>query len=103
MATAKLLALTILRVINNFTFSTGSVGTLIIFNELHPSGDRKDSNITHSVVGDVAHVPESEDGWSYDEKRGDAIPPIVTKKGLRKEEREEKLKILVDAGVSFNV
>ena len=70
--------LTISNVANNYK----SKGTCIFFVELQKEGDYKGKPITF-WSSDVNYIPQTKEGWTYDEENDRVIPPIVTKESQR--------------------
>ena len=102
MATEKatIINLTIADIVEDYTAKTGkkSTGSLVIFNEVHPSGDRKDDPIMY-----FSKVPQSKTGWTYNVETDRVHKPVISVE--EKEDRlvEKRLSMLIDAGVNFSI
>jgi len=99
-----LMLLTFLRIINGFTFKSGNSGTLIIFNELYPKGhDLEGQQVMHSIVGNDDYIMEDTEGWKFDAERDSVLPPVVTKKSLRVEDKTLGIRLAHELGMELKV
>ena len=85
--------LTLFKAINDFESSNKNIGTLLIFVEQYEDGDRKGQQIM-SWDKDPKHMPESDEYTMDDEGR--ISPALVTKKMIRREDAEAKIRLAAE-------
>ena len=84
--------------ISNIANNYKSKGTCVFFKELHKDGDFKDKPFTF-WSSDVNYIPESTEGWTYDDENDRVIPPVVS----RESQRATDLRLMQSLGMEIRL